>query len=63
MKNHKRTWVTRLITPNYVQAKQEVDHWIEHGYGTHYSQTNKQVMIKKGGPRQVLYIVKTRIKS
>lgn len=57
------TWVIRLITPNYVQAKQEVEHWIKQGYGTHYSQTNKQVMIKKGGPNQALYIVRTRVKS
>lgn len=57
------TWVIRLITPNYVQAKQEVEHWINQGYGTHYSQTKKQVMIKKGGPNQALYIVRTRVKS
>lgn len=61
--NEPQLWQIRLITPNHVQAKQEVDRWLSEGYSTHYSQSNKQVMIKKGGPGQQLFIVRTRIKK
>ena len=55
-------WTLRLITPNYIQAKREAELWMRRGYSTHYSQSNKQVEIKKGGPKQVLFMVRTRIK-
>lgn len=55
-------WTVRLITPNHIQAKNEVDHWIAQGYSTHYSQSKKQVMIKKAGPGQTLFMVRTRVK-
>lgn len=55
-------WQIHLITPNKHQADDEVKAWIARGYGTRFSQFKKQVMIKKGGPKQQLYIVRTRIK-
>lgn len=61
--NESRSWQIQLITPNHLQAKQEVDQWLNKGYSTHYSQSNQQVMIKKGGPGQKLFIVRTRIKN
>ena len=56
-------WQVQLITPNQHQAQQEVQNWLKIGYGTQFSKFNKQVMIKKGGPKQQLYIVRTRVKS
>ena len=56
-------WQIKLITPNRFQADQEVKHWISKGYGTQFSKFNKQVMIKKGGPKQKLFIVRIRVKA
>jgi hypothetical protein len=55
-------WEVQLITPNYTEAKAEVDLWLSKGYGTQFSKTKKQIMIKKGGPNQALYIVRKRVK-
>lgn len=55
-------WMIQLITPNQHQAHQEVQQWLKLGYGTQFSTFKKQVMIKKGGPQQQLYIVRTRVK-
>jgi len=63
MTTKKNPWDVRLITPNYLQAKNEVDLWLRKGYSTHYSQENKQVEIKKGGPKKILFIVRTREKT
>ena len=51
-------WDIVLITPNYMEAKTEVDLWIDRGYGTQFSKFKKQIQIKKGGPKQALYIVR-----
>lgn len=56
-------WDIVLITPNYMEAKTEVDLWIDRGYGTQFSKFKKQIQIKKGGPKQALYIVRKRVKS
>jgi|13_taG_2_1085334.scaffolds.fasta_scaffold00220_32 hypothetical protein len=56
-------WDIALITPNYLEAKNEVEIWIDRGYGIQYSKNKKQVQIKKGGPKQALYIVRKRVKS
>ena len=55
-------WMIQLITPNQHQAQHEVQQWLKLGYGTQFSKFKKQVMIKKGGPQQQLYIVRTRVK-
>ena len=55
-------WEIILITPNYMEAKKEIQLWLERGYGTQFSKTNKQIMIKKGGPQQKLYMVRKRVK-
>ena len=63
MPNNINPWIIRLITPNLDQANQEVQFWIEKGYNTYYKNNLKQVQIKKGGPRQKLFFVRTRIKE
>lgn len=55
-------WDIVLITPNYLEAKNEVEIWIDRGYGTQFSKFKKQIQIKKGGPAQALYIVRKRVK-
>lgn len=57
------TWDVRLITPNQVEADDEVKEWIAKGYGTQFSKYKKQVMIKRGGPQHKLYVVRTRVKQ
>ena len=54
---------THKATQDQQEAKNEVDLWLRKGYSTHYSQHNKQVEIKKGGPKQILFIVRTREKT
>jgi hypothetical protein len=55
-------WQIQLITPNQYQADQEVSKWLKLGYGTQFSKFKKQVMIKRGGPKQTLFFVRTRVK-
>ncbi len=61
-KHIQNKWTLRLITPNYIEAKNEAELWMSRGYSTHYSKSEKQVEIKKAGPNQALYLVRTRIK-
>lgn len=56
-------WTIRLITPNYLEAKAEFDIWSDRGYSINYSTDKDQVEIKKGGPKKILYFVRTRVKS
>tara|TARA_R110000824_G_scaffold120115_5_gene275112 strand:- start:305 stop:532 length:228 start_codon:yes stop_codon:yes gene_type:complete len=60
---NKNPWVIQLITPNHPEAQTECKKWMHLGYSTHYSQSNKQVEIKKRGPGQSLYFVRTRTKK
>lgn len=62
MKDQSTPWEIQLITPNHVEAEEEVNSWLKRGYGTQFSKFKKQVMTKRGGPQQMLYIVRTRIK-
>jgi len=58
----KNFWTLRLITPNQPQAQNEYEMWISRGYSSHFSNNNKQVEIKRTGPKKALYSVRTRIK-
>ena len=62
MPNKEIPWTVRLITPNVDQANHEVDFWVSKGYNTYYKNNKMQVQIKKGGPKQKLFFVRTRIK-
>jgi hypothetical protein len=58
----KNYWNLRLITPNHHEAQKEYELWSSRGYSSHFSQEDKQVEIKRTGPKKALYSVRTRIK-
>ena len=59
----KNFWTLRLITPNQPQAQNEYEMWLSRGDSSHFSNNNKQVEIKRTGPKKALYSVRTRIKQ
>jgi len=64
MENNSSTpWVTHLITPNHKEAKECNDLFISKGYHSHFKKGGSLVEIKKAGPSQSLFFVRTRYKE
>jgi len=53
-------WQTHLITPNESQALAEYQSWVARGYHSHFKAGGDLVEIKRGGPRDLLFFVRTR---
>ena len=53
-------WTTHLITPNEAQARAEYNSWVARGYHSHFSRGGNLVEIKKAGPAQSIFYVRTR---
>ena len=59
----KSRWQVHLITPNHKQAKACYDSLIAKGYHSHFKKGGNLVEIKKAGPSQCLFFVRTKYKE